>query len=68
MNRLWLKMSLKDAIAAPIVFVDSENNVKLEHGFDKVKKPEFVMIVLISTASDRDQEIVLHLTRPEIWF
>ncbi|XP_003965539.2 glutathione hydrolase 5 proenzyme [Takifugu rubripes] len=35
MNRLWLKMSLKDAIAAPIVYVDSENNVKLERGFDQ---------------------------------
>lgn len=37
MNRLWLKMSLKDAIATPIVYVDSKNNVKFEPGFDKVK-------------------------------
>lgn len=38
MNRLWLKMSLKDAIATPIVFVDSKNNVIFEPKFDKVKK------------------------------
>ncbi|XP_030292712.1 glutathione hydrolase 5 proenzyme [Sparus aurata] len=35
MNRLWLGMSLKEAIAAPIVFVDSRNNVNFEDGFDK---------------------------------
>lgn len=35
MNRVWLKMSLKDAIAAPIVFVDSGNNVNFEPGFDE---------------------------------
>ncbi|XP_013993862.1 glutathione hydrolase 5 proenzyme-like [Salmo salar] len=35
MNHLWLGMSLKDAIAAPVVFVDGNNNVKFEHGFDK---------------------------------
>uniref|UniRef100_A0A4W5N5B9 Glutathione hydrolase n=1 Tax=Hucho hucho TaxID=62062 RepID=A0A4W5N5B9_9TELE len=35
MNYLWLGMSLKDAIAAPVVFVDGNNNVKFEHGFDK---------------------------------
>uniref|UniRef100_A0A8C8IXY2 Gamma-glutamyltransferase 5a n=1 Tax=Oncorhynchus tshawytscha TaxID=74940 RepID=A0A8C8IXY2_ONCTS len=35
MNHLWLGMSLKDAIAAPIVFVDGNNNVKFENGFDK---------------------------------
>lgn len=29
-------MNLKDAIAAPIVFVDSKNNVNFEPGFDKV--------------------------------
>ncbi|XP_008291967.1 gamma-glutamyltransferase 5-like [Stegastes partitus] len=34
-NRLWLGMNLKDAIAAPIVFVDSKNNVYLEDHFDK---------------------------------
>lgn len=44
MNRLWLKMSLKDAIAAPIVYVDSKNNVKLEPGFDEVKQPESVIL------------------------
>lgn len=37
MNRLWLGMSLKEAIAAPIVFVDSRNNVNFEDGFDKVR-------------------------------
>lgn len=36
-NRLWLGMNLEDAIAAPIVFVDSKNNVNFEPGFDKVK-------------------------------
>lgn len=35
MNRVWLKMSLKDAIATPIVFVDSGSNVNFEPGFDK---------------------------------
>ncbi|CAL1569450.1 unnamed protein product [Knipowitschia caucasica] len=35
MNRLWLKMSLRDAIAAPIVFVDSKHNVNFEPGFDE---------------------------------
>ncbi|RVE65753.1 hypothetical protein OJAV_G00119760 [Oryzias javanicus] len=34
-NHLWLGMSLKDAIAAPIIFVDSENTVNFEKGFDK---------------------------------
>ncbi|XP_070706417.1 glutathione hydrolase 5 proenzyme [Pempheris klunzingeri] len=34
-NRLWLGMTLKDAIAAPTVFVDSMNNVNFESGFDK---------------------------------
>ncbi|TNN73784.1 Gamma-glutamyltransferase 5 [Liparis tanakae] len=34
-NRLWLGMNLKDAIAAPIVFVDSSNNVNFEPGFNK---------------------------------
>lgn len=38
MNHLWLGMNLKDAIAAPIVFVDSGNNVNFEPDFDKVKK------------------------------
>ncbi|XP_041815941.1 glutathione hydrolase 5 proenzyme-like [Chelmon rostratus] len=38
MNRLWLGMNLKDAIAAPIVFVDSTNNVNFEPGFDKSVK------------------------------
>uniref|UniRef100_A0A8C2ZZ99 Gamma-glutamyltransferase 5 n=1 Tax=Cyclopterus lumpus TaxID=8103 RepID=A0A8C2ZZ99_CYCLU len=36
-NRLWLGMNLKDAIAAPIVFVDSSNNVNFEPGFNKVR-------------------------------
>lgn len=38
MNHLWLGMTLKDAIARPIVYVDSKNNVNFERGFDKVKK------------------------------
>lgn len=37
-NRLWLGMNLKDAIAAPIVFVDSNNNVNFEPGFDQSVK------------------------------
>ncbi|KAM6902226.1 glutathione hydrolase 5 proenzyme [Xenentodon cancila] len=35
MNRLWLGMNIRDAIAAPIIFVDSKNNVNFEPGFDK---------------------------------
>nr|XP_046231785.1 glutathione hydrolase 5 proenzyme [Scatophagus argus] len=35
MNRLWLRMTLKESIAAPIVFVDSKNNVYFEPNFDK---------------------------------
>ncbi|KAI3362376.1 hypothetical protein L3Q82_012684, partial [Scortum barcoo] len=34
MNRLWLGMNLTDAITAPIVFIDSDNNLKLESHFD----------------------------------
>uniref|UniRef100_A0A3P9H611 Glutathione hydrolase n=1 Tax=Oryzias latipes TaxID=8090 RepID=A0A3P9H611_ORYLA len=34
-NHLWLGMSLKEAIAAPIVFVDSENQVNFEPGFNE---------------------------------
>lgn len=36
MNHLWLGMNLRDAIAAPIVFVDADNNLKFEPGFDEV--------------------------------
>lgn len=36
MNHLWFGKSLKEAIAAPVVFVDSENTAKFEPGFDKV--------------------------------
>ncbi|XP_028269896.1 gamma-glutamyltransferase 5a [Parambassis ranga] len=35
MNHLWFGKSLKEAIAAPVVFVDSENAVKFESSFDK---------------------------------
>ncbi|KAM8866589.1 gamma-glutamyltransferase 5a isoform 1-T1 [Synchiropus picturatus] len=35
MHHLWLRRSLKDAIAAPVVFVDSQNAVKFEPNFDK---------------------------------
>nr|XP_019937343.1 PREDICTED: gamma-glutamyltransferase 5-like [Paralichthys olivaceus] len=38
MNHLWLGMSLKDAIAAPIVYVDTNNNVNYETGFNKSVK------------------------------
>lgn len=34
-NRLWLGMTLQEAIAAPIVFVDSKNDVNFEDHFDK---------------------------------
>ncbi|XP_040915587.1 glutathione hydrolase 5 proenzyme isoform X2 [Toxotes jaculatrix] len=34
-NHMWLGMNLEDAIAAPIVFVDSQNNVNFDTGFDK---------------------------------
>ncbi|XP_054612925.1 glutathione hydrolase 5 proenzyme isoform X2 [Dunckerocampus dactyliophorus] len=34
-NHLWLGMSLKEAIAAPILFVDSKNKVNFEQDFDK---------------------------------
>lgn len=37
MNRLWLGMNLKEAIAAPIIFVDSKNIANFEPGFNKVK-------------------------------
>ncbi|KAL7377151.1 hypothetical protein ABVT39_022721 [Epinephelus coioides] len=37
-NRLWLGMNLTEAIAAPIVFVDSNNDVKFEDHFDKSVK------------------------------
>ncbi|KAG7511578.1 glutathione hydrolase 5 proenzyme-like [Solea senegalensis] len=37
-HHLWLGMNLEDAIAAPIVFVDSKNNVNFELGFDKSVK------------------------------
>uniref|UniRef100_A0A673B412 Gamma-glutamyltransferase 1b n=1 Tax=Sphaeramia orbicularis TaxID=375764 RepID=A0A673B412_9TELE len=35
MNHLWLGMNLTEAISAPIVFVDSKNNVHFEPLFDK---------------------------------
>ncbi|XP_074526059.1 gamma-glutamyltransferase 5a [Halichoeres trimaculatus] len=35
MNHLWFGKSLEEAIAAPVVFVDSENTVKFEPRFDK---------------------------------
>ncbi|XP_076020481.1 glutathione hydrolase 5 proenzyme [Genypterus blacodes] len=34
-NHLWLGMNLRDAIEAPIVFVDAKNNVTFEREFDK---------------------------------
>ncbi|XP_067377420.1 gamma-glutamyltransferase 5a isoform X2 [Channa argus] len=35
MNHLWFGKSLKDAIAAPVVFVDAQNALKFEPKFDK---------------------------------
>lgn len=37
MNHLWFGKSLKEAIAAPVVFVDSQGVVKFEPGFDEVR-------------------------------
>lgn len=34
-NRMWLGMNLKEAIAAPIVFVDSKNIANFERGFNQ---------------------------------
>lgn len=36
-NHLWFRKSLKEAINAPVVYVDSKNTVKFETEFDKVK-------------------------------
>lgn len=36
LNHLWFGKSLKEAIAAPVVFVDSQNAAKFEPRFDKV--------------------------------
>uniref|UniRef100_A0A3B4T3N4 Gamma-glutamyltransferase 5a n=1 Tax=Seriola dumerili TaxID=41447 RepID=A0A3B4T3N4_SERDU len=35
MNHLWFGKSLKEAIASPVVFVDSQNALKFEPNFDK---------------------------------
>ncbi|KAL4660381.1 gamma-glutamyltransferase 5-like [Arapaima gigas] len=35
MNHLWFGKDLKEAISAPVVFVDSENAVKFESSFDQ---------------------------------
>ncbi|KAG9263407.1 gamma-glutamyltransferase 5-like [Astyanax mexicanus] len=35
MNRLWLGMSLEEAISAKVVFVDSQNKVNFEPSFDQ---------------------------------
>lgn len=35
MNHLWFGKSLKEAIASPVVYVDSENTVKFEPKFDE---------------------------------
>ncbi|XP_077378121.1 gamma-glutamyltransferase 5a isoform X2 [Festucalex cinctus] len=34
-NNLWFEKSLKEAIATPVVFVDSENAMQFESNFDK---------------------------------
>ncbi|KAG8010678.1 Glutathione hydrolase 5 proenzyme [Nibea albiflora] len=38
MNRLWLGMNLRDAIAEPIVFVDSNNDLNFEPEFNQTVK------------------------------
>lgn len=45
-NHLWFGKTLKEAIAAPVVFVDSQNSLKFEPNFDKVKH----LVHLISKA------------------
>lgn len=45
MNHLWFGKSLKEAIAAPVVFVDSENNVKFEPEFDKVYYTKYMNLL-----------------------
>lgn len=40
MNRLWLGMNLKEAIAAPIIFVDSKNIANFERGFNESVEKE----------------------------
>ncbi|XP_053276987.1 gamma-glutamyltransferase 5a [Pleuronectes platessa] len=35
MNHLWFGKSLKEAIAAPVVFIDSKNALRFESNFDK---------------------------------
>uniref|UniRef100_A0A7N8WMU6 Gamma-glutamyltransferase 5a n=1 Tax=Mastacembelus armatus TaxID=205130 RepID=A0A7N8WMU6_9TELE len=34
-NHLWLGMNLKDAVGAPVIFIDSINNLNFEPGFNK---------------------------------
>ncbi|XP_060931619.1 glutathione hydrolase 5 proenzyme [Limanda limanda] len=41
-NHLWLGMSLKDAIAAPIVYVDANNDVNFELGFDETVREDLM--------------------------
>lgn len=36
-NHLWLGKSLRDAIAAPVLFVDSQTALTFEPTFDQVK-------------------------------
>ncbi|KAK5852123.1 hypothetical protein PBY51_023620 [Eleginops maclovinus] len=43
-NHLWLGMNLKDAIAAPIVFVDSSNYLNFERGFNKSVKDGLIAL------------------------
>lgn len=38
-------MNLTDAIAEPIIFVDAENNLNFETGFDEVKYSPFILTV-----------------------
>uniref|UniRef100_A0A8C9T0R6 Gamma-glutamyltransferase 5a n=1 Tax=Scleropages formosus TaxID=113540 RepID=A0A8C9T0R6_SCLFO len=38
MNHLWFGKDLKEAISAPVVFVDSKNALKFEPDFDQVKR------------------------------
>lgn len=64
MNRLWLGMNLSDAIAAPIVFLDSRNNANFEPGFDKVKKLRHLSsppVNNIRVSAGDNQDIILQI-------
>jgi len=46
MNHLWFGMNLDESIAAKIVFVDANNNLNFEKGFNEVSSLEFIISTL----------------------